>query len=502
VHVIVLILLCADSDSKPITENLSMRSTSLLAIAAASALNLSALAAPHAHAFTAESSQVALTSAQSFQQIRIGDIVELAVTLQDGQSVELELERFSPFTPGARIVSVDAKGIEHAIDLSSDVHLRGHLADDDSQIAYIAVTQFGTSGYLEIANNSFVISTGKYDGQAKTVADLAITPSDQLGLEPFGQSCAVDMNNPTFAPSGRLPSQDFTGTGDIFIPLGGTPQRDAKVALETDYEFTNSLFGGNTTASASYASTLLAAISTIYNRDVNMTLSVPFLRTYASNNDPYGGSDIIDFLEDVQSEFNSGDEANIDRAVVQGLSARSLGGGVAWLATACSDFWGIGVSANLDGFFPNPLQDNSHNNWDVIVAAHEMGHNFGTGHTHDDYNPVIDGCGNGDCSQRLNATIMSYCHLCTGGLSNIDLRFHERVQTRILSYLQNDADCDLTVELCQADLLADGSLNFLDISFFLTAFGNEDSVADWDDNGTFNFLDISAYLATYAQGCP
>ncbi len=479
-----------------------MRSTSLLAIAAASALNLSALAAPHAHAFTAETSQAALTSVQSFQQVRIGDIVELAVTLQDGQSVELELERFSPFTPGARIVSVDAKGIEHPIDLSSDVHLRGHLAEDDSQIAYISITQFGTSGYLEIAHNSFVISTGKYDGQAKTLADLAITPSDQLGLEAFGQSCAVDMNNPAFLPSGRQPAQDFTGTSDVYIPLGAVPQRDAKVAVETDYEFTNSLFGGNTTASASYASSLLAAISTIYNRDVNMTLSVPFLRTYASNNDPYGGSDIGDFLEDVRDEFNSGDEANIDRAVVQGLSARSLGGGVAWLATACNDFWGIGVSANLDGFFPNPLQDNSHNNWDVIVAAHEMGHNFGTGHTHDDYNPVIDGCGNGDCSQRLNSTIMSYCHLCPGGLSNIDLRFHERVQTRILSYLENDANCDLTVEECEADLLEDGSLNFLDISTFLASFGNEDPAADWDDNGSFNFLDISAYLSAYAQGCP
>jgi hypothetical protein len=479
-----------------------MRSTTLLALAATTALNLSALAAPHAHVFSIQASPAALTSVDSFQQVRIGDIVELSVTLQDGSRVELELTRFSPFTPDARIVSVDAKGIEHTIDLSNDIHLRGHLAEDDSQIAYISITPFGTSGYLEVANKSHVISTGRFDGQAKTAADLAITPSEQLGLEPFGQNCAVDMNNPAFSPSGRLPAQDFTSTGDLFVPQGTPPQRDAKVAVETDYEFSNSLFGGNTTASASYASTLLAAISTIYDRDLNMTLSVPFLRTYQSNNDPYGGSDIIDFLEDVQAEFNSGDEANIDRAVVQGLSARSLGGGVAYLPGACNDFWGIGVSANLEGFFPNPLQDNSHNNWDVIVAAHEMGHNFGTGHTHDDYNPVIDGCGNGDCSQALNATIMSYCHLCTGGLSNIDLRFHERVQNRILSYLENDADCDLTVGSCEADFLVDGSLNFLDISAFLTAFSTQDSAADWDDNGSFNFLDISAYLNAFAQGCP
>ena len=59
---------------------------------------------------------------------------------------------------------------------------------------------------------------------------------------------------------------------------------------------------------------------------------------------------------------------------------------------------------------------------------HEVGHNFGSGHTHDDksYSPVIDSCGN-ICTAGLplaglplanSATIMSYCHICAGGDSN------------------------------------------------------------------------------------
>lgn len=479
-----------------------MRPSSIVALAATAALSINAAAAPHAHSVPVNTTRAALTDAGTFTQVRLGDAVEISVTLQDGSLVDLDLKRFTPFAPGARIVSVDAQGNEHLIDISGDVHLRGHIAGDPSNVAYISITEFGTSGYLEVDGQSHVISAGKFNGKAKTASDLAIFPSSMLELEPAGQNCAVDINNPKFNPLGLQIADDYIGHDGFVAPQGTPPQRNAQIAVETDYEYTSWLFGGNTTASASYASSLIAAISTIYDRDVNMTLSIPFLRTYASNNDPYGGSDIIDFLDDVQDEFNSGDEANIEREIVHGLSARSLGGGVAYLPGACDDFWGVGVSADLDGFFPNPLQDNSHNNWDVIVAAHEMGHNFGSGHTHDGYTPQIDGCGNGDCSLSQDATIMSYCHLCSGGLSNIDLRFHPRVQDRILSYLDNDAPCDLVVAECAADLIIDGSLNFLDISAFIAAFSEGSSTADWNEDSSLNFLDISAYLASFAQGCP
>jgi len=58
---------------------------------------------------------------------------------------------------------------------------------------------------------------------------------------------------------------------------------------------------------------------------------------------------------------------------------------------------------------------------------HELGHNFGSGHTHNGgYLPVIDTCGT-SCPAGLplakSSTIMSYCHICTGGYSNMDYTF-------------------------------------------------------------------------------
>ncbi len=57
---------------------------------------------------------------------------------------------------------------------------------------------------------------------------------------------------------------------------------------------------------------------------------------------------------------------------------------------------------------------------------HELGHNFGTGHTHEGYSPVVDTCGT-SCPVELplakSATIMSYCHVCSGGLDNVEYTF-------------------------------------------------------------------------------
>ena len=57
-------------------------------------------------------------------------------------------------------------------------------------------------------------------------------------------------------------------------------------------------------------------------------------------------------------------------------------------------------------------------------------------------------------------------------------------------------------EECPADFTGEGSLNFLDVSAFLTAFGNQESSADFVADGNYNFLDVSAFLTAFSEGCP
>lgn len=55
---------------------------------------------------------------------------------------------------------------------------------------------------------------------------------------------------------------------------------------------------------------------------------------------------------------------------------------------------------------------------------------------------------------------------------------------------------------CPADMTGDDDLNFFDVSAFLVAFGEQDSVADFTGDGALNFFDVSAFLKAFSAGCP
>ena len=49
---------------------------------------------------------------------------------------------------------------------------------------------------------------------------------------------------------------------------------------------------------------------------------------------------------------------------------------------------------------------------------------------------------------------------------------------------------------------SDGQLDFFDISAFLTAFANQDPIADFNNDPVWDFFDISAFLTAFGAGCP
>lgn len=366
-------------------------------------------------------------------ELRVGESTRVTIPVVRGLET-LDLTRFTALAPGARVVAVDARGVEQAVDLSGLVLLKGTIAGDPDSLAFLSYMDGQVNGFVRSDLGLRVISSGK---PGVPNAPIFYAPASELDLsdDPF---CSTGTNDPAFYPDRVVPAPASETPG----PRGDGPCRVARVAVDTDYEFT-ALFGGNTTLSAAYAVTLLSASSSIYERDVNVRFLLPFVRVWASNNDPYvGNAGTTDFLFEMQDHWNLA-MSHSPRETVHGLSGRGLGGGVAYLNATCYLEYAYGVSANINGYFPLPVIDNSDDNWDLMVVSHELGHNFGSGHTHDGYTPPIDGCGTGDCSLALDSSIMSYCHQCPGGISNMDMRFGPRVEDRILEYL-NSAACDLT----------------------------------------------------------
>ncbi len=325
-------------------------------------------------------------------------------------TVTLEVKPFDVYTSDARIVMGTAQG-DVPIARPDVLTLQGRVYGDDDSFVYLGISPTVVAGFVEYGGTRHIISSGPYGSGAKTVIyDLAKVPDGALQWEAFVCQ-AIEVGN----SADSLGAEHYT-TGDR--GLVGQCYR-ATVAVDTDYEYTANLFGGDAVASNAYMPVLFGAVASIYRRDILVTLDLSYTRVWPENNDPYTGADQLGEFRD----WWNANETGVARDTAHYLSGMG-GGGVAYLSVICTGPYNYGQS-NINGFFPQPVGSYKGGNWDLLVVSHEIGHNFSAPHTHD-MTPQVDGCGTGDCTLAKGGTIMSYCHICPGGMTNIDLRFHER----------------------------------------------------------------------------
>ena len=260
-------------------------------------------------------------------------------------------------------------------------------------------------------------------------------------------------------------------------------QRRADVIIETDYELFQLL--GSSAAVHAYVTDLLGYVSSQYESEIGARLNVTQINVYTSPADPWTGGSTSSLLDELQAYWNAAGRTNQARHHVHLLSARSLGGGIAYVDTlgSSSKSYAYGVSGDIEGNFsansPQVI-------WDAVVVAHEIGHAFGSSHTHSYDNPyagstqggAIDCCyseaSGFQCRAQLGGTgrsgvlpgigsvvggsagagagtIMSYCHALSPGMSNISFNFgtnHTKGVNpwRVASVLQSSAQTYLPLD--------------------------------------------------------
>ncbi|MEY3143621.1 MAG: hypothetical protein RLY21_2114 [Planctomycetota bacterium] len=282
---------------------------------------------------------------------------------------------------------------------------RGRVTGVDNSIVYLSFSPTSVAGFISIEGRIFSISNGPRGEMPVVISDMDNLPEGAINW--FEYTCEV-----------REGGQPGEGAGD-----GGVAElatcKVLQMAFETDNEF-RGLFSSDQ-AAVDYATQIAAGMNVIYLEEQNLYPLMSFLRIWSQGvTDPWtaGGSG-AQLDQFVNAWGGGGGPAGSNpRDLAHLISARNLGGGVAYLNAVCSPEIGFAVSGNLSGFFPFPLQNNSPQNWDIMVTTHEMGHNCGCNHTHD---LGVDNCVGGACIS--NGTIMSYCHLCPGGLANVVLNF-------------------------------------------------------------------------------
>jgi hypothetical protein len=359
------------------------------------------------------------------------------------------LQRREIYAPDAKVFVVDGRG-QHEIPRSRLVFFFG-TAEDGSELSVFAAVD---------------PDTGSVDGFSQTrealheLHPLSEVPSRYLVAPPeFFQ--AERGESPTFtcgqdgAPLPFLEDKDemrrmAEAADSIFAPAIST-LHTGTIAVDTDNEFMSLKFGDNTTTATNFIASLIAAVSVVYERDtlVRLYQGTTFLRV-STTPDPYVqvGSDSagrLAKLEEVSNVWNT-TYAGVTRTVVAMLSGKETSGGasgIAWItASLCSKYYGTSFNQLF-------VSGTTLSSFETHVLAHEIGHNFGSPHTHC-YTTPIDNCYNAQsgcysgatscpAAQTINGvpnvkgTLMSYCHIpaSSGGVNGCTATsvFHPRTIT-------------------------------------------------------------------------
>lgn len=425
---------------------------------AANAPQAQAFRAAHAAAaFALPHTTLMTVDADAITAFRTANGGTLDVPAADGGTFSLTLEPSTLLAPGATLTYTDDAGA-HALPTDISIY-KGTVAGEAGSWAVISLSPRGAMGTVYSHGTHYQLMPAE-KAAAGALPLHALAADEDLRSEGSSFKCGVDgdnelsYTNPSLVTGGRLKTNAELGAMSAALPSSAAPitpdatQLNATrvvfdIALDCDYEIYANKFSSDLTAATNYVLTVLATSSLIYERDLEYTLHISYLNLWTTSSDPYNQATTSLELPEFQNYWNA-NRTGISRSLVHMISGRALGGGIAYIGVACNSTSGYGLSA-IDAAYSYP---NNTSTWDVEVISHEMGHNFGSYHTHScqwaslglvPAKTTLDSCqaSEGGCATYANhvppdkGTIMSYCHLLQSVASGIRLDFHPVCITRM-----------------------------------------------------------------------
>lgn len=164
---------------------------------------------------------------------------------------------------------------------------------------------------------------------------------------------------------------ESTSRPDVMRALGATEVID--VAVVADFEFTDE-FGGDTTAELL---SRMNIVDEIFSQQLGIQLTVSHIDTFPAANDPFTDEADPELLLNELADFRADSADHRNAGITHLFTGRSLDGtsvGIAFSEALCSSRFSAGLTElqRNDFFGSTPV--------DALIAAHELGHNFGAPH--------------------------------------------------------------------------------------------------------------------------
>ncbi len=338
----------------------------------------------------------------------------------------LTLRRIEVFRPGTPVVL--NTGTRKVLVAAPDTaYFAGTVDGRDGSFAFVSIDEDRSVRGL-ISDGAGLWQIGSAEG----TQDVQLVDSNEpLGEGAAQWGCGNEESMAAPASSSIAAAAAASGILNAAAAQAGSVYV-AEIAIETDAEFHDRF--ASTAQAIAYVGDLFAAMSAIYERDVGTVLQVAHLSLWSGgpDSDPWTATDTMGGLNAFMDDWRA-NHGSVSRTVAHFLSGKRTGGGVAYVGVLCSNSFGYGFTGSINGQFSTTSPWLF---WDIMGVSHEIGHNFGSGHTHC-YSPPVDqcyggqgGCYSGSTSVPTNGggTIMSYCHLRAGGYSNVNLWFGRDAQ--------------------------------------------------------------------------
>lgn len=378
---------------------------------------------------------------QQVQNLLQYDTVRMnGMALPGGRTIDLNLER----------LSIEDRRFQYYVDGQPTPGLlngqalsvwKGSVEGLDNSDVMLSFGLYGCRGWIQMGHELYHLMPRPDDNGDWTASSAYII--SEMAMNTRGFELSGDCQAPKATPLDAPDAISLGGGDGPMLPAGGCSLRECKIALECDTQYYD-LFNDINAASA-YTTTLWTFINDRYETQTNTTLTFPYVNIPTNGNDPWTSQDSGGSSVDLLYEFQGAWAFNVPNGadVAHFMSGAGLGGGVAWLGVLCNNEFNFAVSGNIGADTPFPVTPGP-SNWDFMVCAHELGHNFNSPHTHD-FCPPLDECAPsgyfGQCQSSQNCTssgtIMSYCHLCSGGTGNITTYFHPTAAAEMTMHAAN-----------------------------------------------------------------
>ena len=368
----------------------------------------------------------------------------LGLPTAPGERRTIVLERREPWAPGARLIQI-ADGIESELPKGKRLHFIGEDPTDPQWRLGLILDP--DTGQLEGVSRGPEVSYEIFrEGGSYEISHLE-RRAKALGLK---QGChqgdlqASTVAGPTY-PLGQ-PLLDMQSKAALPSPkLGGDPTYQGIIALDTDNEFHDKKFDNDTTEATDWIESLFTTMNVLYERDLDLRLVIGDT-TFRLDTDPsptydddpwvVGGSGASSAQLSEFGTYWSINMGGVDRMFAALLSGKSSSGfsasGIAWVDGYC-ETQSVGGGYSINQIFTGNVAVSN----DARLVGHELGHNFGSSHTHC-YNPPIDTCygvesgcysGSTSCPSAGSGTLMSYCNFSTGCNTANRLELHPTVMS-------------------------------------------------------------------------